>query len=350
MLTRADLAKYPFLSEASEYVRELGLSIDELSAPEFTPVLDRAERRLEEALSKGRVSGEVMNENAEILSFPVSNLILSLVGEERARRRFALAEAKRAYELLRLEDPEKLEYIASTTFRWKVKRLDVKLGKRFYEFSLSLPDFLHNSVRLREPRWNLLNRILDHGFVYVTRDEAARMMEEEVKAKILERAVQTPDDVPDLFAPRVERAKGLIIKWLGVPTKYELPKVPLPEAMPPCVRHLMDGLNEGKNVQHMGRFTLASFLLNIGTVEEEIVKLFKPATDFSERMTRYQVEHIGGKRGGRTKYTCPMCTTLKTHGVCYKPDEICETIRNPLSYYKTKSRILSNKGPKREPN
>jgi len=95
---------------------------------------------------------------------------------------------------------------------------------------------------------------------------------------------------------------------------------------------------------------LASFLLNIGTGEEEIVKLFKPATDFSERMTRYQVEHIGGKRGGRTKYTCPMCTTLKTHGVCYKPDEICATIRNPLSYYKTKSRILSNKGPKREPN
>src|SRR6267143_450363 len=115
MLTRADLAKYPFLSEASEYVRELGLSIDELSTPEFGPVLDRAEKRLEEALSKGRVSGDITNENAEILSFPVSNLILSLLGEERARRRFALAEAKRAYELLRQESPEKLEHIAFTT-------------------------------------------------------------------------------------------------------------------------------------------------------------------------------------------------------------------------------------------
>src|SRR6266576_209429 len=232
MLTRADLAKYPFLSEASDYVRELGLSIEELSAPEFRPVLDRAERRLEEALSKGRVSGDITNESAEILSFPVSNLILSLVGEERARRRFALAESKRAYELLRQEDPDKLEYIASTTFMWKVKRLDVKLGKRIYDFA----------------------------------------------------------------------------------------------------------------------FTLASFLLNGETGEEDGVKLFRAATDFSERMTRYQVEHNGGKRGGRTKYTCPMCTTLKTHGVCYKPDEICETIRNPLSYYKSKSRTLTNKGPKREPN
>ena len=149
--------------------------------------------------------------------------------------------------------------------------------------------------------------------------------------------------------PKVERTRGLITKWLGVPSHYELPKVPSPEAMPPCVRHLIDNLAEGKNVQHMGRFTLASFLVNIGAGEEDIVKAFKPASDFSERMTRYQVEHIAGKRGGRTKYTCPMCTTLKTHGVCYKPDDICSTIRNPLSYYKSKARILTGKGPKREP-
>jgi DNA primase large subunit len=39
-----------------------------------------------------------------------------------------------------------------------------------------------------------------------------------------------------------------------------------------------------------------------------------------------------------------MCTTLKTHGVCYKPDEVCTTIRNPLSYYKKQARFLSAKG------
>src|SRR5216117_588114 len=79
MLTRADLAKYPFLAEASDYVRELGFSIDEIAAPEFGPVLDRAEKRLEEALSKGQVSNDSISESTEILSFPVSNLILGLV-------------------------------------------------------------------------------------------------------------------------------------------------------------------------------------------------------------------------------------------------------------------------------
>src|SRR5205807_5710000 len=59
------------------------------------------------------------------------------------------------------------------------------------DFALSLPNFLHNSVHLREPRWNLPNRVLDHGFVYITRDEVARLIEEEVRTKILERSGRT---------------------------------------------------------------------------------------------------------------------------------------------------------------
>jgi DNA primase large subunit len=350
LLTRADLAKYPFLVEAQDYVRELGFSIDEIAQPEFGPVLDRAEKRLEEALAKGRVSTNIIDERTEILSFPVSNLILSLTGEERARRRFALAEAKRAYELLRFESPEKLEQIAIGTFHWKLKRSDIPLGRRLYEFQVSLTDFLRNSIHLKEPKWKLPNRVLDHGLVYATREEMARLLEEEVRTRIVERSGRPPLQTPAPLMPKVDHARGLIIKWLGLPTNYELPKVPVPEAMPPCVRHLIDELAEGKNVAHMGRFALAAFLANIGTDSDEVVRLFKPASDFSERMTRYQVEHIAGKRGGRTKYTCPMCTTLKTHGVCYKPDETCATIRNPLSYYKKQARTLAGRGPKREPN
>src|SRR5467141_939452 len=152
MLTRADLAKYPFLNEASDYIKELGISIEDIATPDFSPVLERAEKRLEEALSKGRVSNEFENENAEILSFPVSNLILSLTGEERAQRRFALAEAKRAYELLRQETPEKLDYIARTTFSWKLRRTNMQFGRRLYDFSIGLTDYLRNAIHLKEPR------------------------------------------------------------------------------------------------------------------------------------------------------------------------------------------------------
>src|SRR5207245_9610064 len=131
------------------------------------------EKRLEEALSKGRVSNEFGNENAEILSFPVSNLILALTGEERARRRFALAEAKRAYELLRQESPEKLEYISATTFDWKLKRIETEFGKRVFEFSAGLADYLRVSAHLKELKWKLTKRVMNRVVVYMTRDDIA---------------------------------------------------------------------------------------------------------------------------------------------------------------------------------
>ncbi len=347
MLTRADLAKYPFLNEAQEHVRTLGVTIEDIGTQGYEPILNRAESRLTEAISKGVVSNSFDDENVEILSYPVSNLILVVAREERANRRYALAEAKRSYELLRQEPPEKIEYIAAHAFGWKVKRSTVVLGNRLYDFQIGLVNYLNNSIKLKEPKWKLVNRILDHGYVYATRDETARLLEEEVRENVLRRTNTTSDaprKLPAVLENRLENVRATIVKYLGEPVRYELPKTMVPEALPPCVQHLIKELDVGKNVQHMGRFALASFLSNIGTQEDEIVKLFKPASDYSERMTRYQVEHIAGQRGGRTKYTCPMCTTLKTHGVCYKPDEICETIRNPLSYYKQKARMMTRGG------
>jgi DNA primase large subunit len=93
----------------------------------------------------------------------------------------------------------------------------------------------------------------------------------------------------------------------------------------------------------MGRFAMAAFLLNIGTDEEELLKMFKSFTDFDDRIARYQVEHIAGKRGSRRKYTAPNCGTMRTHGLCINPDELCATITHPLSYYRRKARILFQK-------
>jgi DNA primase large subunit len=90
----------------------------------------------------------------------------------------------------------------------------------------------------------------------------------------------------------------------------------------------------------MGRFAMAAFLLNIGIGEEDLLGMFKAFTDFNERLAQYQVEHIAGKRGSRRKYTPPNCATMQTHGLCVNPDDLCATIRHPLSYYRRKARSL----------
>jgi DNA primase large subunit len=84
--------------------------------------------------------------------------------------------------------------------------------------------------------------------------------------------------------------------------------------------------------------------VNIGIPTENIIELFRSFSDFNERMTRYQVEHIAGERGSRTRYKPPKCDTLKTHGLCTEPDETCRKANHPINYYKMKSKELGEKG------
>ena len=115
--------------------------------------------------------------------------------------------------------------------------------------------------------------------------------------------------------------------------------------MPPCIRRLLDTLSSGGRLSHIGRFTLTSFLVNVGSTEDDVLNFFKSASDFDERKTRYQVEHISGRRGSKTKYTPPKCDTLKTHGLCIESDELCKRVRHPLSYYKRKRSSFRRRSP-----
>ena len=98
----------------------------------------------------------------------------------------------------------------------------------------------------------------------------------------------------------------------------------------------MDVLS-GKDVPHIGRFTLTAFLIQVGMGIDEIVKIYTSTTDFDERITRYQVEHIAGIVGGKTRYKPLNCGNMKTHGLCPGEDKTCMKVKNPLTYY---SRIL----------
>ena len=84
-----------------------------------------------------------------------------------------------------------------------------------------------------------------------------------------------------------------------------------------------------------GRESLVEF------TDEEILKMFHTQTDFSERIARYQVQHISGSRGGKKKYTPPSCKTMKTHSLCINPDQLCATIAHPLAYYRKKARTIT---------
>jgi DNA primase large subunit len=115
-----------------------------------------------------------------------------------------------------------------------------------------------------------------------------------------------------------------------------LPDEVINEAFPPCINYCLEGLMAGRRASHMERFALTTFLVNIGMPIEQMVSFYTEVTDFDESKTRYQIEHIAGLKGNRTKYTPPTCNTLRTHRVCRNPDRICDRINHPLSYYRRK--------------
>ncbi|HXY82425.1 MAG TPA: DNA primase large subunit PriL [Candidatus Saccharimonadales bacterium] len=338
LLTKLDYAKYPFTVEALAYIRARNIDPTELTRTDFLPILDRAIDRIRQAVFSGKISPEITQEDVDIIAYPTALMLISATGDDRSRRRYALAEAKRAYELLRAEPPEKLLQIAIFTFSWDARLVEQRIGESYFEFAVHFRDYIRNSTRMRDLRWKLVNRVVSQGYVFLPREDFSRLLEEEVQARILEKTsdfeIVLPEDLARYVAPLVSSLKA---RSTALATD-DMPRVIVPAAMPPCMKNLLSMLQTSKHISHMGRFAMAAFLLNIGTDEQDLLNMLKSFTDFDERLARYQVEHIAGKRGSRRKYTAPNCTTMQMHGLCVNPDEVCATIRHPLSYYRRKAR------------
>jgi len=330
--TKNDLAKYPFLKAATRYMKIRDLKIEDLRSPDLEEILKRAEERVEEAILYTRVSRNLKREDIEISSYPVAVIMATATGSSFIKKRYALAEAKQALEDLEDEPAERILRFAQD-FGWKLM-LNKNSGIPF-EFALSFSDYLRNTTYLRGKKWKLVNRLVSGGVVYLARREIARLLSEEVRKHIEKRLeVKELPKFPAEIMETAEKIKELSVEKIGKAEMGGFPKTIVQTAFPPCIEALYQAFSSGRHLSHVGRFTLTSFLINIGMASENVVELFKNFSDYNERLTRYQVEHIAGERGSRTRYIPPRCSTLKTHGVCTNPDELCQGIQHPLAYYR----------------
>jgi DNA primase large subunit len=340
--TKSDLAKYPFLKETARYLSPLNLQIEDLAIHSMRQILDRAMERVTSAildLTVRPLIGAQGNKyiikdlQKEIISFPVAIMLVSATDNSLIKKRYALAEAKQATSELNLESKELILKIA-LDFGWKITFTPLDST---FEFVLYFSDFLQNASHLHDAKWKLINSKLSEGNVYLNKHDVVRLLQEEVKRRIEKRlSAVSIDRYPPEISELAEKLKTLAAERIGQ-TETQFPKVVAPEAFPPCIAVLYDAASKNHHLPHMGRFALTSFLVNIGMNPESVTELFKSFSDYNERLTRYQVEHIAGERGSGTKYTCPQCSILQTHNVCKNRDDLCKRIYHPLKYYKIKS-------------
>ncbi|WP_455367856.1 hypothetical protein [[Eubacterium] cellulosolvens] len=346
MLDRSDFAKYPFLPGAAEYVKARNITSQEVLTKDFQRILERSKTRILNAI-KGSDTGEKFSPtDIEIFSFPRAIMLLSYLQNERVSRRFALFEAKRAYNFLSSETKEKIFHLATETFGWD---LQVKQYADEPTLLIHFTDYLRCAAPIKEARWRLINRKLSNGYIALSKVEVARLLQEEIMRRIESKInVHTPTITPEQERKTIDELRTYIRTKLHQNFRESIPTRVISEAVPPCINWLHESLAAGKNLSHMGRFAFTSFMLSIGSSPEEILEYFKTLADFDESKSRYQVEHIDGIRGVKRKYNPPKCSTLKTHGVCHNPDDLCNEISHPIRYYQRRLKILFAEKRKRE--
>jgi DNA primase large subunit len=225
---------------------------------------------------------------------------------------------------------EKIAAIARD-FGW-----DIAEGKPYKDFQIGFAFYLKNAAHMHGSEWKLVNQILDKGTVYLNKDKVVRLLQEEVKNRV-EKRLDMPEikNLPEEITLIANDLLTLAQDQIGEELD-DMPKVVVQAAFPPFINALYADAAQAHHLSHIGRFTLTSFLVNIGMTPEALTELYKSFSDYNERLTRYQIEHIAGERGSGTKYTCPQCSVLQTHGVCKNKDELCRRIYHPLKYYKLK--------------
>jgi len=324
-----DLAKYPFLAETGVYLRDKGFNLEQLGHPDWKPIVEKAYGRIVVAAT-GQIYGSDIEKledlDSEILSFVTAIILLKSAGIPTLIRRFSLAEARRAEKYLeqdlRSKDERKLDFpvkIIQDLF-------SVKVTIQGDDFVIKVADYLRRAVHFHEREWKLINRRVEKGFVFLTSHETVRLIRRELDAYINSKIHSTTTlSIPETFKERVADLVALAKKFsdtVTISTEY-----------PPCIKHAIEVLERGENLPHSGRFMLATYLLAKGQTIDQIAPLFKNAPDYNERVTRYQIEHIAGTSGSRTKYSCPSCDKLKSENLCFEIPE-CSGIINPVQFGK----------------
>jgi len=294
MADLAFCAHYPFSRQAKEYVSQHGIELT-------SGILGKAEERVKDAISEGgrlkRVAELPAAMEEELALYAAARMIISAAANRYLINRYSVAEAKRARDYFDSDDsghPQYLEEVAAD--------FGIRFEKSGENFLLPLAAYL--SFTPRSVDYKLTNRIVAAGKVRVKKNERRRILEEAVK-KRMESSLPIRAEFP-------EEVKAAGAKILALLPKLEATIVKVgQENYPPCIKKLLEDLAMNVNVPHTGRVALAIYLVNAGAKDDQIVEYFRHAPDFSEKTTRYQVEHVRAH-----KYRMASCSTMDSWGIC----------------------------------
>ena len=334
VLGQDEIAKYPFLADAGEYLKDKGFSLIQFGTdPVLKLSVEKAFHRIQVSaegkvyksdLIDGQASKPYILER-EVFSFLLAIVLIKLTGMSSLIKRFALAEARRAEKYLEKDlgnasDESKI----NLAIRVIHDLFDIDVTKQDEFFVISVSDYLKHSITFHEREWKLINRHIEKGRVFLNPHETVRLIRKELGSYISSKIINAPTP------PMIPGLESIVEKLISISKKFSTVTVTTHE-FPPCIKHAIEILEKGENLPHSGRFMLATFLISKGQSVSQIAPLFKNAPDYNEKVTLYQLNHLAGTFGNGTQYSCPSCEKLKTQNLCFAIPE-CDNIINPLQF------------------
>ncbi|CAI8208940.1 MAG: Uncharacterised protein [Methanobacteriota archaeon] len=378
------LSRYPFLPQTREWLNVLSteenITLEMLiSDPYMEPARNRGKLRLIEMITH---SGGVDMESTsdiytregqlmEVYSYLFAKLIICSAADEILVSRWAQAEAELAEKRLSIEG-ENLEIIAKTyvdklrhepsDFIQRKKIFDGrnirKFGYKRGVWKIGIIDFIELCSNISGSRWRLPNHELEHGWVtlwdeeiYSSDAQLSRLLREKIKVEIQRDAREQIEKLGDEQIPGLEKYVNMIKDTLGDFKKKELELSRVDqEDWPPCMHKAITELARGVNVNHTGRFFLASMASKIGMPQKDAIAFFSNAPDFSEATTSYQVGQIY-----EMDYTPTSCEKMKLGSNCaveFGDDTLCdkEWLKNPVQYVAVKQGWKGKQTPNKKEN
>lgn len=331
------LARYPFLPEVSDFLKEKDVNLNDIvSSPAYERAREMGRQRVLEALADGEIGEHALSDDLdcflELISYVVARMIVSSTADDMLIQRYALAEATCVSRRLRYSDLDFVVDIAA--------HLDLNISKAGNgNVRLHFTDYLKNSSQMRAEEWKLMHQELQDGFVTLDKRRTVRIVQQALYERISgELPLPVNDTIIGTFETSIQQVREEIEKRKAEYQKEGFGKITIVR-FPPCMRIMLEAQQKSKNLPHAGRFALTAFLHTIGMDTEDILRLFAASPDFNERLARYQIEHITGKLSG-VEYIPQKCHTMKSQGICFSPDELCnkEWMTHPLTYYKIKGK------------
>jgi hypothetical protein len=134
-------------------------------------------------------------------------------------------------------------------------------------------------------------------------------------------------------AQAVERKRSMILR----PMEDDIPEEAIPEELfPPCMRNILGGLVDGKK---RAMFALTNFMVLAGwSVEMIDARLHEWNLKNPEPLREVLITgHVRSLKTKRERFPPPSCREFYQQlGVC-KPDDLCNTIKNPSQYAKKRA-------------